>query len=164
MERAVQTGTIISEQLNIPLRAFPDIHESGGIYHHDPISDEIIGEPGNSRSFFEENYPDLILPEEIDEKGWWNRDYEKREERSVRVQKVLATLTEWHGGSPDNIIFVSHGGFYNYFMRGILEKEMDRELWFEFYNGAITLFGFDNNHKRIYFCNRYEFMPVEIVT
>lgn len=164
MERAIQTGEIISNQLNVPLRAFPDIHESGGIYHHDPVSDEPIGDPGNTRSYFENKYPNLALPEEVSESGWWNREYEKREERELRAQRVLKTLLELHGGSPDNVIFVSHGGFYNYFMRGILEKEMDRELWFEFYNGAVTLFGFDNEHIRVYFCNRYEFMPIEIVT
>ena len=36
MVRAVATGLVVSKALGIPLNAFPDIHESGGIYLDDP--------------------------------------------------------------------------------------------------------------------------------
>jgi len=164
MERAVQTGEIISNQLNVKLRALIEIHESGGIYHHDPVTDEQIGDPGKSRSYFQRRYPNLILPKDFDEKGWWNRNYEQRDERVLRAEKVIRILLDNHEGTPDNVIFISHAGFYNYFMRSLLKKEMNRDLWFEFFNGAVSLFHFQEGAVRIYFANRYEFIPVEIVT
>ncbi len=50
--RAVQTGTAVSEALNIPLVAWPEIHETGGIYLEDPASGELGASPAKPGRFF----------------------------------------------------------------------------------------------------------------
>lgn len=164
MERSIQSGLIIAEQLNVALSAFPEIHESGGMYHYDDETDAPIGEVGNPKSYFEKQYPQLILPEDTQEYGWWNREYETREERPQRAERVLKKLLNWHGASSDHVIFVSHAGFYNYFLRAVMHQEMDYGFWFELFNGAVSLLHFDEEVVRIYYTNRYEFMPVGIVS
>ena len=164
MERSIQSGLIIQDRLNISLQAFMDIHENGGIYHHDPETEEPVGESGKPRSYFEINYPDVILPEKISEKGWWDRDYETREERKNRADRVLDTIRSRHSKTSDSIILVSHGGFYNYFLRAVLSAESPDHSWFELFNGAVTLLYFEEKFVKIYYNNRFDFMPTELVT
>jgi 2,3-bisphosphoglycerate-dependent phosphoglycerate mutase len=164
MERSVQSGMIIAERLNLPLVADLDIHENGGIYNHDPQTDEPIGDSGGSQAYFEANYPQLVLPREMKQDGWWNRPFEKREEYAQRARNVVKTLRERHGSSGDTIIMVSHGGFYNYFLSAVLGMPRPEHVWFELFNGAVTLFQFENDSASIIYCNRFNFIPNELVS
>lgn len=164
MERSVQSGQIISERLNLPLVADLDIHENGGIYDRNPETDEAVGLPGKDHAFFEANYPDLVLPKEMHAKGWWNRPFETREVYAERARRVVRTLRERHGGSGDTIILVSHGGFYNYFLSAVLNIQRPEHIWFELFNGAVTLINMNNENAEIMYCNRYSFMPTDLVS
>lgn len=164
MERSIQSGLIIRERLNISLQANLDIHENGGIYHHDPETNEPVGETGKSKSYFEINYPDLKLPEGVPEGGWWDRDYETREQRKKRAERALDVIKERHANTSDSIILVSHGGFYNYFLRAVFAAESPDHTWFELFNGAITLFYFEEDFVKIFYNNRFDFIPTELVT
>jgi 2,3-bisphosphoglycerate-dependent phosphoglycerate mutase len=164
MERSVQSGQIIAERLNLPLMAEPDIHENGGIYNHHPQTDEPIGQTGNTRAYYETHYPELVLPKEMNEQGWWNRPFEKREDSIQRASRALQTLKDHHGASGDTIILISHGGFYNYFLSEILGVSRPEHIWFELFNGAITLIQYDEDSANIIYCNRYSFMPTDLVS
>ena len=164
MERSIQSGMIIRERLNIPLRVFMDIHENGGIYHHDPETHVPVGESGKPRFYFEKNYPNLILPDDVSEGGWWGREYETRDQRKNRAGRVLNTIMERHANTSDSIILVSHGGFYNYFLRAVLAAESPDHSWFELFNGAVTLFYFKEGLVKIFYNNRFDFIPTELVT
>jgi 2,3-bisphosphoglycerate-dependent phosphoglycerate mutase len=115
MERAVYTAAPIAQALDIPLIAWKDIFEEGGIYSRGDKSN-VLGLPGRPRSFFMQNFPTLTLPEELDETGWWNRPYEAEGERQPRADRVFAELLARHAdqeGQPEHrVAFVSHGGFY----------------------------------------------------
>jgi 2,3-bisphosphoglycerate-dependent phosphoglycerate mutase len=164
MERSVQSAEIIAERLNLPLMASLNIHENGGIYNHHPESEEPMGESGNSRAYYECNYPDLILPKEMNDAGWWNRPFEKQEDSTLRALRVLQTLRERHGHSGDTIILVSHGGFYNYFLSAVLGVSRPEHVWFELFNGAVTLIQYEEDSANIMYCNRYNFIPSDLVS
>ena len=48
MDRAIQSGLIISQKLSLPLNAHLDIHENGGLYSEDPMTSERTGVPGRN--------------------------------------------------------------------------------------------------------------------
>jgi 2,3-bisphosphoglycerate-dependent phosphoglycerate mutase len=97
--------------------------------------------------------------------GWWNRPFEERENRRERVSRVLHWLNETYGSSSDTIILVSHAGFYNYFMRQVLGISHEiYNVWSEFFNGAVTLFNFDNGNVNVFYSNRFDFMPMNMIT
>jgi 2,3-bisphosphoglycerate-dependent phosphoglycerate mutase len=52
MVRAVATGTIIAKALDLPLVAWEDLHERGGIYLDDEQTGERIGQAGPNRAYF----------------------------------------------------------------------------------------------------------------
>jgi 2,3-bisphosphoglycerate-dependent phosphoglycerate mutase len=165
MVRAVQTGQVVARALDLPLVAWPDIHETGGIHFRDLETGEISGLPGHGRSFFESHYPQLVLPDSVSEAGWWNRPFEKYEERPKRAQRFLQELARRHGGSDDRAAVISHGGFYNHVMRRLLDvpEERDRR-WFSMNNAAITRIDFDEETTWLHYTNRCDFLPPELIT
>ena len=186
MVRAVETGTIVTQALQIPLVAWVDLHEGGGIYLDDEESGERVGQPGNPRSYFEQNYPGLVLPDWLDESGWWNRPFESRTERRIRACRVMDELLRRHGNSNDRVALISHGGFYNHLMAVLLKPpEVDRppspqavealtgdnvimtderEVWFSMNNTAITRIDFVEEEVKLVYMNRLDFLPPELVT
>ena len=112
MIRAVATGTAVAEALNVPLFAWEDLHERGGIFLHDELTGKPIGQSGKNRAYFKERYPDLVLPGTLGDGGWWNRPFEEPEQRSARTHRFVRVLTERHGQTEDRVAVISHGGFF----------------------------------------------------
>lgn len=164
MVRAVATGTYIAQTTGVPLRAWADIHEEGGIYldqdHRGPV-----GLPGKPRSYFERNYPEFELPGWLDEEGWWrSRPFEVDADRPVRARRFVDELLDRHGGTQDRVAMVSHGGFYNQLMSILLERPVRNGLWFRMYNVGITCIDFEDDHVDIIYQNRVDFLPPEMIT
>ena len=162
--RSVQTGTAVSDALKIPLVAWPEIHETGGIYLEDPDSGELKGLPGNTRSFFQEHYPKLVLPESLTDEGWWNRPYETEEERQLRAKNVLQVLLERHAGTDDRVAIISHGGFYVQLIREIFAVKGEK-IWFFLSNTGISRIDFDPDGVAVLiYHNRTDHLPERLLT
>jgi 2,3-bisphosphoglycerate-dependent phosphoglycerate mutase len=164
MDRAIQTGLIISQKLAIPLNAHLEIHENGGLYSEDPVTLERTGLPGRNPKELQFKYPELILPKEINPDGWWNRPFEERETRRLRAKSVLSEIKIRYGNSEEILIVITHGGFYNYLLRAAFELKDDTAVWFELFNAAITLVEISEDFINLIYCNRYDFIPKEIIT
>jgi 2,3-bisphosphoglycerate-dependent phosphoglycerate mutase len=164
MVRAVSTGTIIANALDLPLVAWEDLHEYGGIYLRDEQTGEPTGLPGRNRPFFEKHYPDLILPDSLGEEGWWNRPYEEPEQRFPRAKRVLNDLLERHGNTDDRVIVVSHGGFYNYLLAAILDMSGREGYRFVMNNAAISRIDFQGENSWLIYSNRIDFLPKGLIT
>jgi 2,3-bisphosphoglycerate-dependent phosphoglycerate mutase len=173
MERAPMTAAPTVRALgNVPFTAWVDIHEEGGIYAREE-GEKFQGLSGKPRSFFEQNFPELKLPEELDETGWWNRPFETEEERQPRADKVLAELLARHGdkeGQPEErIAFVSHGGFFVRFMCAVLQLPWRQgahgmRSWFMLNNCSISRFDFRNDYAMISYVNNTSHLPAELIT
>jgi 2,3-bisphosphoglycerate-dependent phosphoglycerate mutase len=164
MLRAVATGTITARALDLPLVAWEDVHEWGGIYLHDEQTDERIGLPGRNRAYFEAHFPDLVLPDSLGEAGWWNRPFEEPEQRLPRARRFLLDLMERHGHTDDRVAVVSHGGFYNYLLVTILNLPGREGYWFVMNNAAISRIDFNDEEIRLMYLNRVDFLPRELIT
>lgn len=172
MVRSIQTASLIAQRMSLPLVALNNLHEGGGIFLQDKTSGENVGQPGNDRAYFAQNFPDLALPE-IDETGWWNRPFETREERVQRASMLLDEILARHDCSEDKIALVSHGGFYNYFLGAILklppplqvgEENPRARTWLSLNNVAITRVDFIDHEVRLVYHNRLDFLPPNLVT
>lgn len=164
MIRSVITANIIAQGLDLPLIAWPDIHETGGIYRKDLETEERTGLPGKNRAYFQAHFPDLILPPSLGNEGWWNRPFEERQERLPRARRFLAELLERHGSGADRVAVVSHGGFYNTFLRALLQIPEEVSGWFALNNGAVTRIDFEDGFFAIQYMNRVDYLPPELIT
>jgi len=164
MIRAVATGFAIAQALGLPLVAWKDFHETGGIFLADEETGEPVGLPGKNRAYFEAHYPDLVLPESLGGDGWWNRAVETHEERPLRARRVLCDLLERHGGTADRVAVVSHGGFFNHLLRAVLNLPKDNAPWLYMNNAAVTRIDFDVDGVALCYMNRVDFLPGELIT
>ncbi|MFL7840093.1 MAG: histidine phosphatase family protein [Candidatus Promineifilaceae bacterium] len=171
MQRAVQTGTAVSKALDLPLIAWPEIHERGGIYLNNPQTDEEEGLPGPNRAFFEENYPHLVLPDSFAEMGWWNRPYEHHDAAVNRAAEVLDTLLARHGNTDDHVALVTHGGFTQSMLQILFNIAPagstfagERFVWLKSNNGSITRIDITEDLLRLTYLNFIDYMPGDLIT
>ena len=172
MQRAIHTGSIIANRLNLPLMALPEAHEVGGIYLDSIVNDviEISWEHGVSPEFLSTHYPDLILAKPIDEKGWWRGGKEESSLPLKRAQSVLNWIKERHLGSDDRVAIVTHGGFTNYLLRAMLQispeepdsRKLDYRLIYN--NCALSRFDFVDNRIMMVYHNRADFLTDDLVS
>lgn len=172
MERAAFTAAPIAQALDIPLIAWKEIHEEGGIFSRGDKSN-IVGLPGRPRSFFMENFRTLTLPDDLDETGWWNRPFEAKEERQPRADQVFADLLARHRdqeGQPEHhVALVSHGGFFMRLMGAILnlpwrQAALGLKSWFLLNNCSISRFEIHKDEITIAYINRTDFLPDHLIT
>jgi 2,3-bisphosphoglycerate-dependent phosphoglycerate mutase len=165
MLRAVETGSIAARSLGLPLCAWTEIHEEGGIFLADPETGEDLGLPGSDRIFFESNFPELILPEDLHSEGWWgSQPVEPRDARLPRARRFLADLLERHGNTSHRVAIVSHGGFFNLLLKVILNLPSGYPVWFTSYNCAVSWIQFREQDVTIQYLNRTDFLPTEMVS
>lgn len=163
MERAVMTGAVVARALGLPLCGWVDLHETGGMFLEDE-NDVRNAMPGRSRSYFLQNYPELVLPGEVSDDGWWNRPFEEKEDRLPRGQRVLQTLLDMHGDTTDRVAIISHGGFYNYLVAAIMGLTARPPLWFLMNNTAISRFDFGEEETALVYSNYTAHLPDELIT
>jgi 2,3-bisphosphoglycerate-dependent phosphoglycerate mutase len=167
MTRAVRTGLPVARALGLPLTAWKDIHEGGGLYLYDEETKEWLGQPGPDRAAMQARYPDLVWPAEMGDGPWWNRSAEAPEERVPRARRVLAELMRRHPTeSSDGVAFITHGAFVNYFMSALMGLEAHRApIWFLLNNtGFICIELRPEREPAILFANRLVHLPPELIT
>lgn len=173
MERAATTAAPTARALNnIPFAAWPEIHEEGGIYARESESN-FMGLPGKPRSFFEKKFPEMQLPDEFGESGWWNRPYETEEECQPRADRVVAELLKRHGDVEDQpeqrIVFVSHGGFFVRLLCALTklpwrQGAQNMKSWFLLNNCSISRFDIRKGEILVNYINRTEHLPAHLIT
>jgi 2,3-bisphosphoglycerate-dependent phosphoglycerate mutase len=180
MVRAVATGTMVADTLDLPLIAWPEIHETGGIHQVSSDGQHREGLPGRNRAFFETYYPNLVLPDWLDENGWWNRPFESREARPRRARKFWQELLRRHGETDDQVAIISHGGFYNHLMHIVLagQETMLSDLpaesnaglatlqpaWYSLNNVAITRIDVEEGWLWVQYMNRVGFLSSDMIS
>ena len=164
MVRAASTGTPLADALGLPLVAWLDVHETGGIFLDDLATGEQIGLPGKTRADFEARFPNLVLPAELDHTGWWNRPFETDDERPARARRFLTELLARHGGTDDRVAVVSHGAFYNRVLAALLKIAYGDGWWFGVNNTGITRIDFRENEIGLMYLNRTDHLPRELIT
>ena len=166
MVRAIKTGRAIAQKTGLPLVAMPEVHETGGVYDVDVVDGEkkYIGQPGHGRSFFESEFPELILPDDLPEDGWWNRDKEPRENYLHRAQSIINSLLEQHQGSDHRVGVVMHGGIFARILTVLFEVQIEK-YWFLMNNCAISRVDIDQNgHVMLVYMNNVSHLPDHLVS
>jgi len=172
MERAAYTAAPIAQALELPLTAWKEIHEEGGIFSRGDKAN-ILGLPGKPRSFFMQNFRTLTLPDDLDETGWWNRPFEAEDERQPRADQVFADLLARHRdqeGQPEQrVALVSHGGFFMRLVCTMLQlpwrkAALGMKSWFLLNNCSISRFDIHKEEINIAYLNRTDYLPDHLIT
>lgn len=164
MWRALATGATIAEALDAPLLGLKDIHETGGIFLEDPDTGELTGLAGKTPSELIRAFPRLVLPEGLNDDGWWNGPFESREARLPRAMRVLDWIKEKHGAREDKIALVSHGGFFNYLLWAVLGVIERPTAWFEINNASISRIDYRRGEFAVIYINQLDHLTPDLVS
>lgn len=171
MQRALLTGSELASALRLPLVVWEDLHERGGIFDFDEETEERVGLPGADRTALAARYPQLVMPMDWAEGGWWNRPAEIHDQHVARAERVLSRLQELHGDTEDRVALVSHAGFYQDIVHNLVARAQGHNcaatvepFWFVLNNAAITRIDFREHHTALVYMNRTDFLPVHLVT
>ena len=172
MKRAIHTGNIIAQRLNLPLFLMPEAHEVGGVFLETLVNDVVTvnEEYGVDEGFLATNYPNLILTQPIPRSGWWRGGKENDNLPQKRAQKVLDWLRQRHASTDDRVAIVTHGGFYNHLLRAMLhispEEPDNRKLGYRLVYNNCAISRFDLTEDRVYmvYHNRAEYLPDDLIT
>lgn len=167
MMRAVRTGIAVSRRTGIPLVAWPEIHETGGLFEIEMQEDGdhvLVGRPGPGRSFFEATFPDLMLPDDITDDGWWNREKEPREHYNERALGIIDRLKQEHGGKEDRVALVTHGGIFTRILTALFQVNAEK-YWFLMNNCGISRLDLnDDGRFSLMYMNKVDYLPDDLIT
>jgi len=166
MTRAVKTGLAISKKTDVPLVAWPEVHETGGVFDSDIQDGEpvFIGRPGKGRSYFEQEFPELVIPDDLQETGWWNREKEPREDYPKRAQAIIDRLIREHGGKEDRVAIVTHGGIFARILSAFFDIHAEH-YWFLMNNCALSRIDIqEDGHFALIYMNKVDHLLDDLIT
>ncbi|MDY6866778.1 MAG: histidine phosphatase family protein [Chloroflexota bacterium] len=166
MTRAVKTGLAISKETGVPLKAWPEAHETGGVFESDMQDGEPIftGRPGKGKSYFEKEFPELIIPDDLPETGWWNKEKEPRENYQKRAQAIIDRLVEEHGGNKDRVGIITHGGIFTRILTALFDIQAEH-YWFLMNNCAVSRIDIHEEGRfTLMYMNKVDYLPDDLIT
>jgi 2,3-bisphosphoglycerate-dependent phosphoglycerate mutase len=167
MVRAAHTASEISSVTGLRLHLWEDWHETGGIWL-DNADGERIGREGKNRSYLEQRFAGVHVPQSIGEAGWWSRPAEPETEVTARAERVWKELLGRHGGTSDRVAVVSHGHFYVHVMASIFALEVGRgKIWWQKHNTAITRIDHLENQfesTQLVYQNQVSHLPADLIS
>jgi broad specificity phosphatase PhoE len=168
MWRALQTADSVGQALGLTAEVWADIHEQGGIYLDHWDGRGPIGYSGKTRQEIQAVFPHYVLPEDVTERGWWNRDFEDWpacHERAIRVADELRAWADCDQGGDECIAIVSHGGFVDALLKALFTQTADRGVFYYHYNTAISRIDFrEDGRLNVRYLNRVDHLPPELVS
>jgi 2,3-bisphosphoglycerate-dependent phosphoglycerate mutase len=161
MIRAMQTAHPISEALGMAPEVWHDIHEVGGIYLDH--GERKVGYPGRTRRELTQRFPHYLLPPELTEAGWWNRDVEEMHEGHARAAVVAARLQEL-AAEEARIALVSHGDFLSALLHALGRQQPGTGAYFLHGNTGITHIDLTPERVLVHYLNRHDHLDDDLVT
>jgi len=170
MTRSILTAKHITDASGLPLQAMPDIFEKHGIYDLDEQGN-MHDVPGPDRGYFNQRFPDLGLPDDFNDSGWWSRPVEDDARFLQRMKKVVADVRLRMAGTDDHVAMVVHGDFLDQFVNelmGVVRHQPNYDShWvgnWTFHNTSISRIDFLQDAASVVYLNRTDHLPNELIT
>ena len=171
MLRTLQTAKIISDIIDLPPHVFVGLHEWGGIWEArgDGTAVQL---PGLSRAGIREICPDVILPEDVTDQGWWFHEGFVADIEGMLAQLAhenalayIAHLTEYHVNTEQRIAAVSHGGSGGSLISAFfgLPPDVGYSRFTQSNTGVSKMF-FTSERRQLHYLNKISHLPPEAVT
>ena len=168
MLRALQTAEIIGRVLSLPPHVYVGLHEWDGIW------EASVGRygatlPGLTRTQMKEICPNVVLPNDVTDKGWLFSEWENVElmlQRAYRDSKTFIQQTEAiHGESDERVAVISHGGFLATMICAFFDlTPNDDPDHFAHRNGAISKIRKTREGTQLRYLHRISHLPREMLS
>lgn len=182
MRRAVQTVTPISVALDIPVEGHLYLNEVGGLYTGQAPYEGGDAEPHSETGATAEELlslnPRLVLPDSVDETGWYRRGFESVPNAWTRSQRFLAEIEDRFLDTDKTIVAVSHGWFGQFIVRTVMDGFRKKQpnarrhglpnVWFLMNNTAHAMLNFHSKPpfapRAVVWMNRFDHLRPDQLT
>lgn len=170
MLRTLQTAQMVSDSLGLPPHVFVGLHEWGGISEArgDGTAVQL---PGLNRAGMREVCPDVVLPDDVTDQGWWfNEGFAGDIEGMCQLSHenglaFIAHLEGHHGNTDERVAAVSHGGSGGSLMSAFFGLPPDAGYSrFTQNNTGVSKLSFTSERRQLQCLNRISHLPPEAVT
>ena len=169
MRRTLQTAAPIVVACGLQARVFTGLHEWGGVYEE--LEEGHAHYPGLGREEMTSIIPDLALPEDVTDEGWWPGGLDISHFEDVlthsrsRATRYLDYLAARYPADV-TIAVVTHGGFGSDLMEAALHipPHPDHVLRFHQANTGHALIELTETEIRLRWHNRIDHLPPELIT
>ena len=162
MQRALQTTQPIAQSIELKPEVWVEIHEVGGLYDVNSVDGSNFCCSGLKREEINNGFPGYILPPEVTDQGWWNRDTETMRDAQLRVKQVIQQLRE-RATEKSRIGLVTHGAFMSLFFSILFKLQPSKNMMFQHYNSSISRISFEKIDKIIIqYLNSFEYLPEDL--
>ncbi len=168
MRRTLQTAAPIANSTGLPARVFTGLHEWGGVWEE---RDGAISHfPGLGRSEMSEIIPEIELPDDVLEEGWWSGDHDTSTFEAALAlsrQNAYEFLEYLEHQYPDEtqIAIVTHGGYGSNLIEAALGLDMHPETArFVLNNTGHALIELDGRHGLMHWNNRIDHLTHDLIT
>jgi 2,3-bisphosphoglycerate-dependent phosphoglycerate mutase len=168
MRRTLQTAAPIANSIGLTARVFTGLHEWGGVWEE---RDGAISHfPGLGRSEMSEIIPEIELPDDVLEEGWWSGDNDTSTFEAAlalsrqNAHEFLGYIARRY---PDEtqIAIVTHGGYGSNLIEAALGLDMHPETArFVLNNTGHALIELDGRHGLMRWHNRIDHLTHDLIT
>lgn len=163
--RALETTASIKSTTSLIPEVWIDLCEQGGcVSGVDTTS--YAGRPGMTRKEIMTDFPGYLLPEEIDERGWWKcQPCENMKGAEIRAEGVVRQTIQRFAYTEERVVFVSHGTFMRLLIGAFVGVSILERDWLgEVPNTAVTKFSITPEQIRLDFLNSVGHLPRELIS
>lgn len=165
MRRALETAGHIRSAIDVPVEVWPDLHETYGIWLDAQDGRGRRGFPGLSRSRIQQEFPGVVVPDDLSEEGWWNRPIETESQWQDRAKRVARRIREELVPAGVPVAAIIHGGFATEMLNVLLADTPLADAVYEHGNTAVTRLDFEADGRiRLVYLNRQEHLPQDLLS
>lgn len=157
--RCLKTADHIARHTGLTPEIWVDVHEEMGIY-----LDGVDVLPGMTPAEIKVQFPQVRIPEDMSEDGWWNRPVEEKHEWEARAARVAKVLREEMAHLDERIAVVTHGGFARDLLAALINGGPMGGDSFAVQNTSLHRIDFSPGGIQVRFLNRLEHLPPHLVT
>lgn len=139
MHRALQTTRYLAAALGLTPEVWIELYEQGGIFLDHGGDEGMKGYPGKNRREMQDECPQVVLPPEVTDEGWWTGSYETHECCQTRAAAVADRLWDWKD-RPEGIALITHGGFIDHLLAALLGLPGGEQFHFRHQNASLSRF------------------------
>lgn len=170
MLRTLQTTQMITDSIDLPPHVFVGLHEWGAISEAREDG-TVVQLPGLNRLGMREICPNVVLPDDVTDQGWWfHEGFARGIEDMCQLSHenglaFIAHLEEHHGNTDERVAAVSHGGSGGSLMSAFFGLPPDPGYSrFTQNNTGVSKMLFTSEQRQLQYLNRINHLPPEAVT
>lgn len=160
--RALETMHHLARARGQQPTIWTELHEKGGCYQGHVVG-QLQGRPGMNRQEIESEFPGFVIPDDIDQRGWWrSRPYESTADAVHRARRQVDRLLQEFGDTELTVACVIHADLKELMVRSLADGPTTSCASADLHNTGVSHFHFEEHTSRALTFNDASHLPSKL--